>query len=107
MNDVRRFGTLGVLGALDSSEIDDGRARVAGAQWGPRQGSPIPATLDHGWGGVMAAAYAQGLADGQAGLPYQVPPAPDGRARCAGCYRHGYEHGAAIRARNLATCSTS
>jgi hypothetical protein len=103
MNDVRRVDTLGVPGALDSSEIADGHARVARAQWSRRQGPPIPATLDGGGGGMMAAAYGHGLADGQAGLTYQVPSASDGRVRFAGCYRHGYEHGAAIRARKLAT----
>jgi hypothetical protein len=52
--------------------------------------------------GPMAAAYGQGLADGRAGLTYRVPSARDGRVRFARCYRHGYEHGAAIRAQSAA-----
>ena len=102
MNVARRFGTWDVLGALIGSQIDD-QVGVLGGQWSGQQGSPVlPATLDDDGDGPMAAAYGQGLADGQAGLIYEVPPARDGRVRFARCYRHGYEHGAAIRARSSA-----
>ena len=105
MNDARTVGTWGVLGALISPEVDD-RAGVLRVRWARQQGTPmLPATVvdDADEDGPMAAAYGRGLADGQAGLSYQLPPARDGRVRFARCYRNGYEHGAAIRARNSAT----
>ena len=103
MNVARRFGTWDVLGAFVGSEIDD-QAGGPGARRSRQHGAPMRlSTVDDDDGdGPMAAAYGQGLADGQAGLTYQVPPARDGRVRFARCYRHGYEHGAAIRAHNSA-----
>ena len=104
MNVARRFGTWGVVGGLIGHEIED-HAGVVRSRWARQQESPmLPATDDDEHGdGPMAAAYGRGLADGQAGLDYQVPPARDGRVRFARCYRHGYEHGAAIRARKSAS----
>lgn len=98
MNDASRVGSIGVLAALISRQIADD-AGVVRARWSPQLGSPTLLTfVDDDGKGPMAAAYGQGLADGQAGLAYHVPPARDGRVRFARCYRHGYEHGAAIRA---------
>jgi len=104
MNVARRFGTWGVVGGLISPEIED-HAGVVRSRWAREQEPPmLPAADDDEDGnGPMAAAYGRGLADGQAGLDYQVPPARAGRARFARCYRHGYEHGAAIRARKSAS----
>jgi len=99
MNDAGRFGTIGVL---ISPQIA-GDAGVVRVRQSRQEESPMLPTLVDGDGdGPMAAAYGQGLADGQAGLTYHVPPARDGRVRFARCYRHGYEHGTAIRARNSA-----
>src|SRR5262249_30489667 len=82
-------------------EIED-HAGVVRSRWARQQESPMLPATEHG-DGPMAAAYGRGLADGQAGLDYQVPPARDGRVRFARCYRHGYEHGAPIQARKSAS----
>ena len=104
MHGAGRFGAIGVFGALISPEIDD-FADVVRARGSRQHGSPILAATvgDDDGHGPMAAAYGRGLADGQAGLTYQVPAARDGRVRFARCYRHGYEHGASIRAKNSTT----
>ena len=59
-----------------SPEVDD-HAGVVQAQWSRQEGPSMSvATVDDDEeDGPMAAAYGRGLADGQAGLDYHVPPA--------------------------------
>ena len=103
MNDARTADTSDVLGGVVSPEVDHHPGGPAGRVVQAALVSNAPGgRRRRGRRRSDAAAYERGLADGQAGLTYQVPPARDGQVRSTRCYRHGYEHGAAIRARNAA-----
>jgi hypothetical protein len=103
MKDARTVDTWDVLEGVVSPEVDH-QPGVLRVRWSRQHWSRmLPGTVDdQDEDGPMAAAYERGLADGEAGLTYEVPPARDGRVRFTRCYRHGYEHGAAIRARSAA-----